>query len=153
MEEIKTLIQHILFLTVVIIVSLIVWPKDIKVYNSAQGVRYLFAGFDEVEILSNDEYELAKPKEFYLKNVGSNKSDCSLYFKYSKYSTLDYKNIKVSLDNNIYNLNELYSYQDDEYYYFRLNNYSLDSYETDVISARVWTDSSEGYLLSTIVAM
>lgn len=155
MKEIRELYFHIIAIIVVVIISIFIWPnnKDVKVVSGNLGVQLSFEGYKEISVLSNEEYNKAIPSNIYIKNISKDKNNYNIYYKYAKDSTLDFNNISISLNDKIYNLKDIESYQDEYNYYFKLDNYSLESYESEIITTRIWTNQSEGVVRSTFVAL
>ncbi len=69
-----------------------------------------------------------KTSNFMVYNRSNTKKEGKLLLKYSKLSTLDYKNLLVLINNNSLDLNSLYLTENRDYYVFVIENISLDKF-------------------------
>ena len=116
-------------------------------------VALSFDGFDRLTTMEDNNYEVLQPKTVTLRNGTQNEKDYKLVYVYSKTSTVNYKDIKLSLDNHIYALSDMKYTEDNNYYYFVLDVDSLDAYTSKDYDARIWTNATQGSLTGSFVIM
>ena len=89
---------------------------DIVITNMVHNSFGLSALSDEdVLNMSNDNL-------FSIVNKKDNEYKYSLYLRVNKDSTIDVDKVKIKLDNEIFNLKDIYDSEDDKYYYYLLKS-------------------------------
>ena len=72
-------------------------------------------------------------------NYSATTRNCSLVFMVDKMGTsIDYRLIKLSIDNDVYSLNSMSKEEDDEYMYFIFNADNIKEYKA--YNIRIWLD-------------
>ena len=160
MVDIKGLFYHIFIVIAVVIISIPIWnnsPSKVGANIAASfkdmQVALSFDGFDRLTTMEDNNYEVLQPKTVTLRNGTQNEKDYKLVYVYSKTSTVNYKDIKLSLDNHIYGLSDMKYTEDNNYYYFVLDVDSLDAYTSKDYDARIWTNATQGSLTGSFVIM
>lgn len=151
MKEIKEFIIHLIIIILFLIVSLIIWPTDISAKDERDTIVYSFPGYNNISTIKDDDYLKAIPNELKVRNVSNKEDTYKIYYKYSNDSTVDIDSLSISLDDKIYKLSELSSYELDGYKYFLLTDKTISSYSEHLIITRIWTSQLSGKLISTLV--
>ena len=160
MVDIKGLFKNILVVIAVVLASIPLWNNSpsnagAAIASSFKDMQVLltFEGFDTLQNISDDDYEQLDAKTITLKNATKDVKEYNLVYVYSKNSTVDYKNIKIALDYQVFDLSDMKYTEDENYYYFILDSDKLDAYSSMNIDARIWTTQVEGSLTSTFIIM
>jgi hypothetical protein len=160
MVDVKKLFTHIFIVIAIVIISIPLWNNSSskggeKIAASFKDmyISLTFDGFDTITTTPDDEYETIKPKEVILRNTSKEEKKYNLVYVYAKTSTVNYKDLKISLDNKRYNLSDMKYTEDTQYYYFVLSSEVLNPYTTKTIEARMWTSATEGTLTGTFIVM
>lgn len=150
-------VKYIVFSLVIAISAIIV---SIPFWNFANNSRIGFfnEGYMNLPIVTRigkfpslviadteSALNMLEPTEIVLKNRNGYKQDNRLYLLVEKKSTIPTKFIRVSVNNDIYNMDELTLEEDTENYYFYLTNVKTEAYEEVKLTARIWlSDKTEG---------
>ncbi len=149
-KSINRLILSVAITTLLFFISIPLWN-----YSVAKRSAILASGYGDLAISINmgvfdqlvaiEDYrafDYIKPTKISFRNRNGFKKDFELLLLVSKDSTINYKDLKVALGKEIYNLKDVEMLEDSENYYFVLNNYSLDAYSEDSIDVRIWLDEN-----------
>lgn len=147
-KDIKKLIISVILTTALFFISIPLWN-----YSSHHKGVILASGYGDLAISIDigdfktlvaieDEraLEYIEPTSISFRNRNSYAKEYDILFLVSKNSTINYKDIKVSLDGNIYALNKIEVMEDDTNYYFLLKKDGLDAYSQKNVDARIWLD-------------
>lgn len=95
--------------------------------------------FQELLIIEDERaFEYVASTPISLRNKNDETKDCELLMLIDKKSTIDYKNIKISIDDTIYKLPDLNKIEDNENYYFIIGKYSIEAYKNEKVNIRLW---------------
>jgi hypothetical protein len=154
----KDIIKHIFTIIIIVIISFIVWnnnPSQAGAQIAASfNNRDIFVTFDGFDLLTNtedDDYYTLKPANLSLRNTTNKDKEYKLYYTISKTSTVTYDTLKISLDDQVYDLKDMDYIEDDTYMYFMVKHDYLSSYTNINIPVRVWTSSTNGKLTSSFI--
>lgn len=144
-KSIRNLVISIILVCSILIISIPFWNIVGKSnIGSVWGeydlpIAYKVGVFESL-LISDDENALniVSPSELVLKNRNGFIKTGKIYALVEKKSTISYEYIRVSLDEEVYNLNESEIESDDKYYYFYLKDIELDSYKEESIMTRIW---------------
>lgn len=162
----KKSVKYIVFSLVIAISAIIV---SIPFWNFANNKRIGFFNegymnlpivtrigkFPSLVIADNESvFNVVEPTEIVLKNRNGFKQDNKLYLLVEKKSTIPTNYLRVSINDTIYNINELSLEEDENNYYFYLLNIETEAYEEVTEDARIWLSTeTEGIeSTSTLVA-
>lgn len=151
-------ILHVVEVLTVLIISFFVWSNnhsDISANIAAsyknRSISTTFDGFKLLTNIDGNNYESIDAEKLYLRNISDTESNYKLYYVYSTTSTVNYKTLKLSLDDKIYDLSDMSYEVEGEYFLFYLTEGTIDPYTTIEYDARVWTTSFEGSLTSNFI--
>lgn len=144
-KSIRNLVISIILVCSILIVSIPFWNivgKSNTGFSWGEydlPILYKIGTFESL-LISDDENALSivQPSELILKNRNGFAKTGKIYALVEKKSTIAYEYIRVSLDEEVYNLNEVEIESDDNYYYFYLKDVEIDSYAEESIMARIW---------------
>lgn len=133
-RDINKLINHkkkeIILYVFIIIFTFFMWDNifinDLNIANAYEKTSYAYVDKSKYEKYFYDVID----EDSFLNNENKNTisllKDTTLDTKYTlgirvnKISTIDYHDMKVKIDDNIYNLSDFYINEDSNYYYFHL---------------------------------
>ena len=160
MVDIKGLFYHIFIVIAVVIISIPIWNNapskagaNIAASFKDMQVMLDFEGFDRLTTINDSSYQDLEPKDITLRNATKNNKNYNLAYVYSKTSTVPYKDIMLSLDNQVYALSDIKYTEDNDYYYFILDSDTIDAYTTKDVEARIWTTATTGSLTGSFIVM
>lgn len=147
-KRINRLILSVVITTLIVLASVPLWKYSserhsaILASNSSDlAISTEVGTFSSLIVVEDDRaFELITPTELSFRNRNSDSKDFKILFLVEKQSTINYQDVKVSLDDNIYNLKELEKIEDDKNYYFVLESSSLKGYSEKKVNARIWLD-------------
>lgn len=132
-EFLKTLLE-IFLVSLIIAFSFPTWQNinaetkniDIVAAEVGVGLQVYELELAEVKILNNES-------DFKINNIVVNNSTSinrsgNLLLMYSKLSTIDYQDLLIYINDEIYNLNDLFLVDNKDYYVFKLDEISLSKY-------------------------
>ncbi len=95
--------------------------------------------FDSL-VIADDEIakDVVNGNKLAIKNRNGYQKEVKLYFLVTKNSTVPYNFLRLSLNENIFALNEIEPIEDDINYYFYLSDYQIDAYKEEIIESRLW---------------
>ena len=117
-KENKRLISEIIFMIIFLLVVIPICVSASTSYNDKKNKMQCISNIS-IDILSEDSNKLIR-----LDNLGENKVNVNLILRISKF----YGKYMVELDNNKYNLNDMFYNEDEEYYYYNLGVYEISEY-------------------------
>lgn len=149
-RSINRLIISVVITTLLFFISIPLWnysvAKRSAILASSYGdlaISINIGNFDPlVAIEDYRAFDYIKPTPISFRNRNSFKKDFELLLLVSKDSTIDYKDLKIAIGEKIYHVKSLEMLEDNDNYYFIINNYSLDAYSEDSIEARIWLDEN-----------
>lgn len=97
-------------------------------------------------IEDNRALEYVSPTDISLRNKNSYEKDFELIMLIDKTSTIEYKYIRVAIDDKIYKLTDLEQFEDNDNYYFILGKYNIDAYSSMKESVRLWLGEEIGII-------
>ena len=158
MANIRRYIIEIIITIVFVIITVPIWDSFtnnshiLSAYNSINVVLD-FDGFSMLTNSDKDNYKTIKPSNISIRNITDEKQNYSLYYTYAKKSTIPYDDLFISINDNIYSLNEIKYIEDSDYYYFLIESNDLDGYSTRNEETRIWTNADRGSLSGTFILM
>lgn len=150
---IRNTIIEIVVVILMVLISIPVWKSfDLTEYETV-ATTYSNKVYTQIEVSDISDYVLyqvadevailnLKPIEITLSNPSSATEEYNLYFVINKNSTLDFKMLKINYNEEIKSLNQILSYEDEEFYYFKLNSGNITN---EVIKEEmlVWIDVNQ----------
>ena len=140
----------IIITLILVMVSIPLWNYSSGKQNSiladsseALNISVIVGDFPKMLIIEDERaFDNIEPTTISLRNRNSFNKDCALLMLVSKESTLNYKNIKIAIEDKTYNLKDLIAEEDKENYYFYLNKYKIEKYSNIEIRVRMWLDEN-----------
>ena len=149
-RSINRLIISVTITTLLFFISIPLWNYSVAKRSAILASSYgdlaisvnigSFAPLVAIEDYRAFDYIKSTPISF--RNRNGFKKDFELLLLVSKDSTIDYKYIKLAIGEKIYHVKSLEMLEDDDNYYFVINNYSLEAYSEDSIEVRIWIDEN-----------
>lgn len=145
--------RSVKYLVISIIVTFSIVVVSIPFWNFANNKRIGFfnEGYTSLPVvvrvgkfpslvIADDEKALSiiEETDILLKNRNGHKMNSRLYLLVEKRSTIPTMYLRVSIDDEIYEIANLERDEDTENYYFYLNNIDTDSYEEVLLKTRIW---------------
>lgn len=147
-KSIKSLILSVVLTIIIVAISVPLWN-----YNGMKKGALLANNYGDLEISvnigkfadlivieENRAFDNITPTIISLRNQNDTKRQFEVLFLVNKKSTISYKDLYVSLGDNIYDLNKVVMLEDSENYYFVLESHSLDAYKEEELETRIWID-------------
>lgn len=75
-----------------------------------------------------------------VKNYNDNEVDYKLFMRIKKGNELDFEQLKIKVDNDVFRLNTKYDYEDEEYLYFDLTHKKID--DSNNVNFAMWLDEN-----------
>jgi len=149
-KSINRLIVSVTITTLLFFISIPLWnysvAKRSAILASSYGdlaISVNIGTFDSlVAIEDYRAFDYIKPTTISFRNRNGFKKEFDLLLLVSKDSTIDYKDLKVSIGEKIYHVKSLEMLEDSDNYYFIINSYSLEAYSEDSLEARIWLDEN-----------
>ncbi|MCH5167591.1 MAG: hypothetical protein J1F35_06870 [Erysipelotrichales bacterium] len=166
-NRVRYLVFSIIVVCSVLIVSIPFWSfaggsKLSVLFNARYDLPIAYkTGVYESLVISDDvdANKLVNPTEMIVKNRnGFNKSG-KIFTLVEKRSSIPYEYLRVSINDEIYKLNELKVEEDENYYYFYLKDIEMEAYKEDKLDTRIWLSkdakdvSSTSTLITNMVIM
>ena len=148
-KEIRGYILGILFEVLVIIISIPIWTfaenkvkanNQIGLYDNIP-ISLMIDDFPELTINDTDDLSNVKTGHLKLRNQNGFKKSYKLYYLYGKSSTISKDNIKLAINGKIYSLKDMKYEDKDGYYYYLVDENSLNSYEDGETTINIWVTS------------
>ena len=143
-KEIRYLIFEIILCVFIILFGFYLWNNfDMesfliaKSYENKEGIILDITDTDNI-VLSNNE-DIIEPNILYLHNISGNNNTSKLIVKINKNNELFKNNTILKIDDNYYVLNDLDYYNDKDYTYIILDEFTFDGYETKELSVKLLT--------------
>lgn len=153
-KKIKRLILSVLITVILVLISVPLWN-----YSSGRKGSMLASSYGDLSITINigtfpdlivieDDRALEYIDEtpVILRNPNDTTKKFDMYYLLDKNSSIDYKDIVLSLDKNIYHLKDLEFIEDNDNYYFKINTMSLGAYSDKTFKVRIWLDENISHL-------
>lgn len=147
-SSINRLILSVVITTLLFFISIPLWnyseAKRGAILASEYGdlaISVSMESFDQlVAIEDYRAFDYINPTKISFRNRNGYKKNFELLLLVSKDSTISYKDLKLAIGEKIYNVKSLEMSEDNNNYYFTLNNYTLDAYSENSIMVRIWLD-------------
>lgn len=147
-KSINRLILSVVITTLLFFISIPLWNYSVAKRSAILANEYgdlaisvNMGIFDQlVAIEDYRAFDYIKPREISFRNRNGFKKDFELLLLVSKESTISYEDLKVAIGEKIYNIKSVEMLEDDDNYYFIIDNFSLDAYSEDSIEVRLWLD-------------
>lgn len=145
-KGVRKLVVSIIIAISVIIVSIPIWRvsegNTIGLVNTRYTELPIVVKIEKLKsllIVSDEEAStFVEPTELTLKNRNGHAKSFNLYLLVEKKSTINYQYLRVSIDDKIYKVSELKMESDYNNYYFLLDGFNTDAYETKNVDIRLW---------------
>lgn len=147
---IRRTIIEIVVIVALVFISVPVWQSfdlseyaSVAMYYDNMGANYLevsdYSDYKLYQINDLEALDNIKPINLRVSNNTNTVEDYAVWMVVSKSSTLDYKTLKINIDNETKNITELEMLEDESNYYFLLfeGNLSANAISKDV---RLWLD-------------
>ena len=103
--------------------------------------------FSQLLIIEDERaLEYVAPTYISLRNKNNYEKEFELIMLIDKTSTIDYKFIRIAIDDKIYKLADLEQFDDNDNYYFILGKYSIDKYSSMTENVRLWLGEEIGII-------
>lgn len=103
--------------------------------------------FSQLLIIEDDRaLQYVSPTDISLRNKNSYEKEFELLMLIDKTSTIDYKFIRLAIDDNLYKLTDLERFEDNNNYYFVVGKYKIDKYSTMTVNVRLWLGEEIGVI-------
>ena len=126
--------------------------------NNELSITMEIGEFKELLIIEDNRApQYIKPTDISLRNKNDSLKECELLMLVDKKSTINYKYIRISIDDVVYKLTDLTAIEDNENYYFILNKYSIRPYSNQTVEVKLWigeeigTVSQEATLITNFI--
>lgn len=144
--SVKKIVLSVIITTILVLISVPLWNyssgrKGAILASSYEdlSISVEIGRFDSLNIIEDERaFDNITPTEISLRNRNDVEKEFELLFLIDKKSTIPYEYIKVSINNTIYNVKDLNMIEDNDNYYFILEELELDAYSQDVKLARIW---------------
>lgn len=117
-KESKRLISEIIFMVIFLLVVIPICVSASTSYNDSKSKLQCISNIS-IDIANGNDNKIIR-----LSNLDDRKTNVNLILKISKFSS---KYI-VELDDNIYNLNDMFYTEDEDFYYYNLGVYEINQY-------------------------
>ena len=157
----KRSVKYLLF-SLIIAISVIIVSVPFWNFANNKRIGFFFLGYTNLPIVTrigkfpslvladdNSAINLIEPTEILLKNRNGHRLNNKLYLLVEKKSTISTEFIKVSINDQIYNIKDISKEEDTYNYYFYLNDFETNSYEEMSLTARIWLSNETNNIEST----
>ena len=157
----KRSVKYLLF-SLIIAISVIIVSVPFWNFANNKRIGFFNEGYTNLQIVTrigkfpslviaddNSAINLIEPTEILLKNRNGHKLNNKLYLLVEKKSTIPTEFIKVSIDDQIYNIKDISKEEDTYNYYFYLNDFETNSYEEMSLTAKIWLSNETNNIEST----
>ncbi len=157
----KRSVKYLLF-SLIIAISVIIVSVPFWNFANNKRIGFFNKGYTNLPIVTrigkfpslviaddNSAINLIEPTEILLKNRNGHKLNNKLYLLVEKKSTIPTEFIKVSIDDQIYNIKDISKEEDTYNYYFYLNDFETNSYEEMSLTAKIWLSNETNNIEST----
>lgn len=156
-KSVFMLLGEIVFLTCIVLFTVYIFvdikDKNLKTtqglltYNSNIEISSKQDSNSKLAMLSDSEAVSSLEEDIIqLENKLDYNTNYELYLQVTKQDNMN--NYKVKVNDNIYYLNDIYSYEDDNYIYYELLNNTINSKELQEISFIIWIDDKSSIVSS-----
>lgn len=157
----KRSVKYLLF-SLIIAISVIIVSVPFWNFANNKRIGFFNEGYTNLPIVTrigkfpslviaddNSAINLIEPTEILLKNRHGHRLNNKLYLLVEKKSTISTEFIKVSINDQIYNIKDISKEEDTYNYYFYLNDFETNSYEEMSLTARIWLSNETNNIEST----
>ena len=157
----KRSVKYLLF-SLIIAISVIIVSVPFWNFANNKRIGFFNEGYTNLPIVprigkfpslviadDNSAINLIEPTEILLKNRNGHRLNNKLYLLVEKKSTISTEFIKVSINDQIYNIKDISKEEDTYNYYFYLNDFETNSYEEMSLTARIWLSNETNNIEST----
>lgn len=148
-KNVKKLVKSVILTTFLVLISIPIWESaqnksnSLLAFNDVRNISVSIGDFETLTMIEDERaLENIIPTNIALRNQNSFAKEYDLIFLINKNSTVDYNYVRVSIDDNIYKLNEMNKTEDEVNYYFNLEKRELNKYTTEEVNARIWLDGN-----------
>ena len=139
-KEIKGLLFEISVLSFIIIINIIIWPSLKEEHLKKTDAVMSYVSNLSIDFVNNEEYYLFPMTDEYainnlkkntikVTNYNNNYREYSLYLKEDKSSTINIDSLTFMFNDKIVDFNEIYSYEDENYIYYKVYNNNIKNIE------------------------
>lgn len=166
-NKINRLVISVIVTVMLVFISVPLWNLTSKTRSDMLANSYgdlsitvNIGTFPELVVIEDDraiEYLNDTPVIF--RNPNDKSKKFKMHYLVDKKSTIDYKDIVVSINDNIYHIKDLEKIEDNDNYYFLLSESSLGAYSDKTYHVRIWLDentssvSEDMILISNFIAI
>ena len=157
----KRSVKYLLF-SLIIAISVIIVSVPFWNFANNKRIGFFNEGYTNLPIVTrigkfpslviaddNSAINLIEPTEILLKNRNGHRLINKIYLLVEKKSTISTEFIKVSINDQIYNIKDISKEEDTYNYYFYLNDFETNSYEEMSLTARIWLSNETNNIEST----
>lgn len=144
-RDIRRYVFNIILTIIIVILSIPLWNKsDARVGASIASsftdmdININFEGFDGLSIINDESSYMIKGKNVSLRNPSRNLKNYKLVYMLSKTSTVPYEDVRIQVNDKINKLSECEYFEDDNFYYFILDESNLSAYSNKDYQVKIW---------------
>lgn len=148
-KNVRNLVFSVLITIVLVLISIPLWEMssgervlDVLASASDELSITVNAGtFPSLIIIEDDRaFDNIEATPVLFRNPNDKAKKFAIYYLYDKKSTIDYNNIVLGIENEIYHIKDLDVIEEDDYYYFKIKDSSLGAYTDKSYNIRLWLD-------------
>ena len=130
-KEVRSLVMEISFIVLLLVICIPIFVNASSNYNNSLKrivnddiviTNMVHNSFGLSALSDEDVLNMSNDNLFSIVNKKDNEYKYSLYLRVNKDSTIDVDKVKIKLDNEIFNLKDIYDSEDDKYYYYLLKS-------------------------------
>ena len=130
-KEVRSLVMEISFIVLLLVICIPFFVNASSNYNNSLKrivnddiviTNMVHNSFGLSALSDEDVLNMSNDNLFSIVNKKDKEYKYSLYLRVNKDSTIDVDKVKIKLDNEIFNLKDIYDSEDDKYYYYLLKS-------------------------------
>ena len=130
-KEVRSLVMEISFIVLLLVICIPIFVNASSNYNNSLKrivnddiviTNMVHNSFGLSALSDEDVLNMSNDNFFSIVNKKDKEYKYSLYLRVNKDSTIDVDKVKIKLDNEIFNLKDIYDSEDDKYYYYLLKS-------------------------------
>ena len=130
-KEVRSLVMEISFIVLLLVICIPIFVNASSNYNNSLKrivnddiviTNMVHNSFGLSALSDEDVLNMSNDNLFSIVNKNDKEYKYSLYLRVNKDSTIDVDKVKIKLDNEIFNLKDIYDSEDDKYYYYLLKS-------------------------------
>lgn len=130
-KEVRSLVMEISFIVLLLVICIPIFVNASSNYNNSLKrivnddiviTNMVHNSFGLSALSDEDVLNMSNDNLFSIVNKKDKEYKYSLYLRVNKDSTIDVDKVKIKLDNEIFNLKDIYDSEDDKYYYYLLKS-------------------------------